>query len=328
MNENKNENINCKYCKKENTVIKFGTYKEMPLFYCKACKRKFKADDSLFHMKVPATYVSSALAQYYSGMSFNDIRNLLKQEYNYYPSKSVLYDWVDKYTTKAVKYFDRFTPKVGDTWIADETMLDIDGNKKVWFYDIIDEKTRFLLASRVTLSRTTKDAEMLMLQAEKRAGKRPKTIRTDSNNSYLDGIEQAFGSDTEHNLGSPFTLIKENNTSLIERFHETLKDRTKVFKSFRDIETLIEFTDGFLVYYNYFKPHISLDGKTPAEMADVKYDVKNWADLARIEVKEEGGKLIYPKEDYDTERAFKRKRGHNKVKHVSKGITIMRSVRK
>ena len=43
--------------------------------------------------------------------------------------------------------------------------------QNAWMYDIIDEKTRFVLATRITYTRTTHDAEMLMERAEKRAGK-------------------------------------------------------------------------------------------------------------------------------------------------------------
>lgn len=226
--------------------------------------------------------MSSAVSMYYSGSSINDIRDFLKQEYNYYPSKSVVFDWVNKYTDLATKQFKDTHPKVGDEWVADETILNIDGQHQVWFYDIIDSKSRYLLASRVALSRTTHDAEMLMRDTYKRAGKAPKVIITDSNNSYLDGIELTFGADTEHIQGKPFT--KEDTTNLIKRFHGTIKDRTKVIRSFRDIETLIQFANGWLIYYNYFKPHTSLQGKTPAEEAGLSYGIKDWASLAHLPV--------------------------------------------
>jgi putative transposase len=279
--------IACKNCGSE-AVVKFGTYKGTQRYFCKVCKRKFKADADIFHMKVPAEYVSSALSMYYSGMSINDIRTHLKQEHDYYPSKSIIFGWVNKYTDLASQQFKDYHPQVGDTWVADETMLDVDGQHKIWFYDIIDEKTRYLLASRVALSRTSHDAEMLMKEARARAGKAPKEVITDQNYSYLDGIEKTFGSETEHIQGGAFkTNENEDSTSQIERFHGTLKDRTKVIRAFRDLETLIKFTDGWLIYYNYFKPHQSLDGKTPADEAGIKYDVKNWADLAHKPVSKE-----------------------------------------
>jgi transposase-like protein len=232
------EEIKCKNCG-STAVIKFGSYKGVPRFYCKSCNRKFKADIDNFHGKVPSEYVSSALSMYYSGMSVNDICTTLKQEHGYYPSNSVVYYWIDKYTPLAIKHFQEYHPQVGDVWIADETMLNLDGEHSIWFYDIIDRDTRFLLASRVAISRTTNDAEILMERAEKCAGKKPKEVLTDKNRSYEDGIEKAYGSDTEHIIGNPFKEKETGeSTSEIERFHGTLKDRTKVFRSFRDIDTL------------------------------------------------------------------------------------------
>lgn len=329
IEETTTKTITCKNCG-SSAVVKFGTYKGVQRYYCKSCNRKFKADGDIFHMKVPSEYVSSALNMYYSGMSFNDIRNHLKQEHDYYPSKSVIYQWVEKYTNEATKHFKDVHPQVGNTWIADETMLDVDGEHKVWFYDIIDRDTRFLLASRVTLSRTTHDAEMLMKEASKRAGKNPKEIITDQNYSYLDGIEKVFGADTEHIQSRPFTKV--DSTNEIERFHGTLKDRTKVIRSFKDIETLIQFTDGWLIYYNYFKPHQSLNGRTPAEEARVTYDIKNWADLARVPVPKhieiqshQIPKVAIPKAKISLEHALSRHRKPRAERRIASGIFIGKS---
>lgn len=178
-------NIKCKNCGSE-AVVKYGSYKGVPRYWCKVCKRKFKADNALFHMKVSPEYISMALSMYYSGSSISDIRNHLKQEFGYYPSKHIVFEWVDKYTTIAANQFRDIHPKVGDTWIADETVLELDKGIKVWFFDIIDSDTRFLLASRASRSRTTTDAQMLMDRAIKCAGKNPKVIVTDKLASYLD----------------------------------------------------------------------------------------------------------------------------------------------
>lgn len=325
--------IACKNCGSE-AVVKFGTYKGTQRYFCKACSRKFKADADIFHMKVPAEYVTSALSMYYSGMSINDIRTHLKQEHGYYPSKSIIFGWVNKYTDLASKQFKDYHPQVGDVWVADETMLDVDGQHKIWFYDIIDEKTRYLLASRVALSRTTHDAEMLMKEARARAGKAPKEVITDQNYSYLDSIEKTFGSDTEHIQGSPFkSKESDESTSQIERFHGTLKDRTKVIRAFRDLETLIQFTDGWLIYYNYFKPHQSLNGKTPAEEAGINYNVKNWADLASVPVPKYVElqshimpKIRLPRVKTNLEHAFRRQRIPKQPKPtLSKSVLVQRT---
>ena len=117
----------CKLCQSDN-VIKYGSYKGVQRYYCKDCHSKFKADDTLFYMKTPANQVSSALNSYYEGMSIKAIRRHLQQEHANMPSTATIYEWVQKYTQYATDSIEGYQPKqVGDTWIADETVLEIDG---------------------------------------------------------------------------------------------------------------------------------------------------------------------------------------------------------
>lgn len=39
--------------------------------------------------------------------------------------------------------------------------------------------------------------------------------------------------------------------------------------------------DGWLVYYNYFRPHESLGNQTPAEKAGLDVPIKNWLDVVK-----------------------------------------------
>jgi transposase-like protein len=314
--------ITCKLCGSDD-VIKYGVYKGVQRYYCKACKRKFKADTAPFHMKVSPWLISATMSMYYTGMSITDIRNHIKQETGYFPSKSVVFGWIDKYTDIAVKQFRHYRPKVGDTWIADETMLDLDKGVKVWFWDIIDTKTRFLLASRVSLKRTTADAKRLVQDAVKKAGKPPKVIITDRMKAYPDGVFTALGGMTEHLQSRPFTIASES-TNKIERFHETLKERTKVMKAFRDIETLIPFTEGFLVYYNFLKPHEALNGNTPAQKAKLRYPAKTWADIVKVPLPKQveiarhiSPRLSLEEPKVSLETAYKRKRGKQKIPRIT-----------
>lgn len=112
---------------------------------------------------------------YYEGMSLNAVRRHLYQIHNDCPSDSTVYEWIDRFSRVAINRAKDYQPNVGDVWIADETVLKIDG-KKVWFWDIIDSKTRFLLASRMSTKRTTRDAKILVEKASERADKTPKII--------------------------------------------------------------------------------------------------------------------------------------------------------
>ena len=163
-------------------------------------------------------------------------------------------------------------------------MLKLDKDLHVWFWDIIDDKTRFLLGSHISQTRTIKDAQALMENATMRAGKVPRIIYTDKLAAYFDGIELTFGSDTEHRLGNPFDI--ENNTNLIERFHSTLKSRTEIMRGMQNPTTADLIMNGWLIYYNFFRPHEALRDlppkgldKTPAQVAKADYPYKSWLDV-------------------------------------------------
>jgi hypothetical protein len=47
------EAVNCKLCNSADT-IKFGIQADTQMYFCKACRRKFKGDDSLFGGRVSA----------------------------------------------------------------------------------------------------------------------------------------------------------------------------------------------------------------------------------------------------------------------------------
>jgi putative transposase len=267
--------ITCKYCGGHN-VIKYGTFRGRQRFWCKDCKRKFADNDALPNMQTPIEQVGTAIGMFYEGQSLNSVCRLLTQIYHSYPSDSTVYRWIARFTKQAVAQARGYKPDVGDIWVADETVLDIDG-KNIWFWDIIDAKTRFLLASHISRTRTTKDAQKLMELASKRAGKIPKVVMTDKLFAYLDGIELTFGADTKHIRTKPFTV--EQNTNLIERFHGTLKQRTKVMRGLKDLKSARLITEGWLLHYNYLRPHESLNGKTPAQVAGVRYPYRNWQDI-------------------------------------------------
>jgi putative transposase len=56
---------------------------------------------------------------------------LLQQEHSNAPSTATIYEWIQKYTQYATDSIKDYHPKVGDTWIADETVLEIDG-QNLW----------------------------------------------------------------------------------------------------------------------------------------------------------------------------------------------------
>lgn len=295
----------CKFCG-STEIVKNGRRKGRQYWLCKRCGKGFVDNQAIPGMRYPIENIGSALWQYYTGSSLNDIRGYIEQHTGNRPSDSSIFGWVKRFSEIAINEAEKHTPQVGDTWIADETVVKI-GGKNWWLWDIIDEDTRFLLATHLSETRMTKDAQELMRLASKKAGKVPKCVVTDRLRAYLDGIELQFGADTKHKHGSPFDV--ESNTNLIERFHGTLKDRLKVMRGLKSPETADFLIKGWLVFYNYIRPHESLDDKTPAEVAKITLPFKNWLEVAKSEEPE----LEIPKGVYTPYRVRK-----PRVRNVSK----------
>jgi len=223
-------------------------------YFCNGCNHKFASTDTIPKMQNTTNDIADALNMYCEGMSLNEIRRNFIQQNGNYISKVTPYNWVQRFMDLAKKEADKHAPKVGNVWVADETVIHVNG-KNVWLLDLIDTKTRFLLAAHLSETRTSKDAQILMEKAYKHAGKYPRIIFTDKLKAYLEGIERAYGAESQHIQCSPFEIM--NNNNFIERFHSTLKSRTKVMRDLKSMETARTFLDGWLIHYNFFRPHMS-----------------------------------------------------------------------
>jgi putative transposase len=168
------EDFKCKYCGSKNLWL-YGKYKGSQRFYCRDCKRKFAGNFALPKMRSPVNHVGDALQSYFSGMSLNEIRQNIEQQHNYSPSVSTIYRWLDRFTKEAEYKVRDIHPNVGNTWVADETVIKING-RKYWLFDCIDADTRFLLASHLSPNRGTREARTLMEKATERANKTPQVV--------------------------------------------------------------------------------------------------------------------------------------------------------
>ncbi|MBI2165152.1 MAG: IS6 family transposase [Chloroflexi bacterium] len=273
--------IRCKFCQGE-AVVRFGSYKGIPRYWCKSCRRKFAGNDALPGRKIPPERVGAAVAMYYKGLSYKDIQEQMGQMYGRAPSKSTLYAWVTQYSKLAGEQLDRQRIPTGTTWVADEMVLRIDG-KNVWLFDIMDAKSRYFLASYVTPNRTIGDVQVVFRQALERAEKPPRFIVTDRLKAYPEGIESIFGAEARH-VQSGGIRAKINN-NLVERLQGTVRERTKVMRGLQNRETAQAFLDGWRVDYNYFRPHESLGNRTPASVLGIESPLKDWGQVARLEDK-------------------------------------------
>lgn len=62
-------------------------------------------------------------------------------------------------------------------------------------------------------------------------------------------------------------LTGDKNNNLMERFNGEFRDREKVMRGIKKIDSVI--FDGYQIYHNYIRPHMSLNNQTPADKAGI-----------------------------------------------------------
>src|SRR3990172_11610599 len=70
----------------------------------------------------------------------------------------------------------------------------------------------------------------------------------------------------------------DQNNNKMERMNGEIRDREKVTRNLKKSDTPI--LTGYQIYHNYVRPHMALDGKTPAESAGIDVQGTNkWLTL-------------------------------------------------
>lgn len=68
------------------------------------------------------------------------------------------------------------------------------------------------------------------------------------------------------------------NNNKMERLNGEIRDREKVMRGLKKDDTPI--LKGYQIFHNFIRPHIGLNGKTPAEACGIKVEGKNkWLTL-------------------------------------------------
>ena len=170
-------------------VVKVGKQNGQQRYMCKGCKSKFRAGGKGKGRRMDAELMGSAIQDYYSGKSYKQIAEGLEKEYDIpEPSKATVFEWVKTYTDEAAKDMSNHKAKTGDHWVADEMVVDV-GGRKAYNWNVMDEETRYILASHLSYRRDGHAARAAIRKAAEAADKPPKKITTDKWRAYIKPIK-------------------------------------------------------------------------------------------------------------------------------------------
>ncbi len=269
----------CKFCKSEQ-VVKSGNKSGVQRYLCKNCGHKFYDNNVNFpRMRVNDHAIVTALSLYYDGLSSWKISKQLSDIFGEEISHTTVLKWIRKYTTLATDYVRKLEGnlQLSGKYHHDETEIKVGGEGR-YFWETIDEDTRYIVAHLLTESRTSEHTKEVFKQALEK--QRPNALFTDGSFAYDDAYNKVYYSRFKANKVEWVRRVgiqaRETN-NIVERLHGTLKDRLRPMRGLKHDNTAKTLLDGYVINYNYCRKHSSI-GMTPAQAAGVT-EVKGWKQL-------------------------------------------------
>lgn len=295
-------NLICPNCNKENVTKRGFRYTErrekIQKYFCKDCKHRFVLDNAFFRMRNKDLIITQTMDMYYSGMSFRKIAQHLQRFFPKGVSHSTIYRWVMKYVPIMENFTDK--QKIKASWQIQSDEVEYKrrisntskGIANEFFIDVIDMDSRYIVSSLYSSDRKLKTLNKVLGKAKKKTGEQVKVISTDGLNAYPRVIKKTFGLRTHHGGKIAKTskvihqVIKSDSGKFnykVERFHNTLRERTKIMRGFHGCITSAQtLMKGMEIYYNWIRNHQALEGKTPSELACPNVELQNkngWLEL-------------------------------------------------
>lgn len=198
-------------------------------------------------------------------------------------SISASYQTILNYSQQAAYYCHQFNlhhkGDVDDFQPGDETYIKVDGKQNYTTF-FISAITRKITSYHIDSTRDTLAATIAMIEAIRTAKPDQKiTFITDGNPSYPSGIHfinQSLSKSLSHkkvigiqNLDSESEKFRPFK-QLIERLNRTYKFHTRAANGFKSKNGALALTTLFVTYYNFLRPHFSLNYSTPIPLKELK----------------------------------------------------------
>jgi transposase-like protein len=259
-------------------VIRFGTKRGRQAFKCNDCGHRFTEQSLIKGARYSPEMVSLTLDLYFSGTSLRKIARIVNNHFGTEMGKSSIYRWIETFVPRISEYANSLTPELSDTWQADELFVKMKGgvkdtqykqNSMAFLWNVMDRKTRFLLASRLSTHRNVNGAVGAFNEARKVAkDSQPERIFADKLNAYPQAMTYWEGESKPELVARMGVGKPHANNNRIERLNGTLRERVKVQRGWKSMKTPL--AEGQRIHYNFVKPHAALEGQTPAERAGIE----------------------------------------------------------
>lgn len=274
----------CPHCKEINSV-KTGIRKNKVGFtqryFCNTCKRYFVDRKGFENFRHSPEVITAALDLRAKGLSLADVVDHLDQHHRVKVTRQTILYWQDKFGQKLKSFSQTLTPHLGKTFHADEMFVK-QRNNWIYYWDCIDYNTKFLVADHLSEERSYDEGTEFLNKIKLGSPEIPQEIHTDNSWDYPIAFKRVFPRKKIHKHYPAWKHKFKNNP--IERLHNTLKQRYKVFRGFDNPQSARKFFDFYRVYYNFIRKHMTLGMTTPAQAANIELNLTRNRIRSMIEI--------------------------------------------
>ncbi len=236
--------------------------------------------------RTPTPVIAAGLEMHINGNSHKKVGINLGSFFRISRHKVSVWRWLQKFGPLVDGLVGNIRAGISEAWQTDETAIKIQG-KDHWCWMTMDEDMRCILATDVTeWGRKEERAIALFRIAKAHSRVRPKTIVTDGLAACAAGVRRNSYRLSDSNGTVHLSEIHFNGKPAInqmqERLSATYKDRRRPVRRFKSDGGALNFSPGFVVQYDWIRPHESLGEHTPARIAGIHLSCEDgWGDLSK-----------------------------------------------
>lgn len=203
---------------------------------------------------------------------------MMRMMYNINISHQTVLNYAEASAYYCHQFNFKYKGSIDDIQAGDETYIKINGINNYTFF-FISSKKKTITSYHIDNNRGTLPATIAMIEAKRTASLNQNvTYITDGNPSYLAGLHflnlNQQDNITHHKVIGLKNLDAESETyrefkQIIERLNGTYKYHVKAARGFKSMNGAVALTTLFVTYYNFLRPHSSLNYSTPVKIPEL-----------------------------------------------------------
>lgn len=234
-------------------------------------------------MRNDSNKITMCLDLYFRGVSLRKIQEHLSVFMPHNSSHQTILNWIRRYCTMIGNYTDQLQIKTSTQLTFDEMEFKTKGRQS-YFFDVMDMESRYIIASDYFYKRGEQELKSVLMQASRKADTKPTDVYTDGLQVYPRLLRKCYGMNKKKsNIQHHITKSSEDGFNWkIERLHENIRERTKIIRQFKSLDSAKAIMKGWEIFYNFCRKHQGINCY-PYELAtDLQLGMNKWLGLIKL----------------------------------------------